>query len=123
MLIEAGHKPLVPEVIDYELRRELLRAGKNSSVRKLDVLCETLGYIPITTQAMRVAADFWAQLRQQRMQTAPDLSLDADVILAAQAAPLDPTAWEMPGASVVIATGNVGHLSRLAPTQEWPTIS
>ena len=30
--LAAGHKLYIPEVIDYELRRELLRANKTNSV-------------------------------------------------------------------------------------------
>jgi len=44
------------------------------------------------------------------------------VILCAQAATLDPAALGLPGASVVIATGNVGHLTRLANARRWQDI-
>ena len=61
---------------------------------------------------MRQAAVFWAQARQQRMQTADNLALDADVILAAQAVTLG-----VP--DVVIATTNVGHLARFVSAKLW----
>lgn len=67
-------------------------------------------------------ADFWAAARQLGLLTADKLALDADVVLAAQAATLDVTAWEMPNAQVIIATSNVGHLSRFVDAQEWPNI-
>jgi len=48
--------------------------------------------------------------------------LDADVILAAQAATLDPAAWGMAGARVVVATVNVGHLGRFVEARAWQAI-
>lgn len=89
-LLAAGHRVLVPEIADYELRRELLRAGKIIGLRALDALQVSLGYLPITTAAMLQAAAFWAQARQTRLQTADNLILDADMSLAAQAATLAP---------------------------------
>lgn len=66
---------------------------------------------------MLQAAEFWAKARQQGRPTAPDLALDADVILAAQA-----TILARQGDPVVIATTNVGHLARFASAQHWQHI-
>jgi predicted nucleic acid-binding protein len=82
---------------------------------RLDGLSTVLEYLPINTIAIRQAAQFWAQARQQGQPTADDKSLDADVILAAQAVTLGV-------ASVLIATTNVGHLARFAPAALWPDI-
>lgn len=117
-----GNRVLVPEITDYELRRELLRASKSAGLLALDHTKVTLGYVPLTTAAMQQAAAFWAQARQMRLPTAPDLALDADVILAAQAATLDPATWGLPGAEVIIATSNVGHLSRFTSVREWQDV-
>jgi hypothetical protein len=65
---------------------------------------------------MRQAAAFWAQARQQGQPTAGDKALDGDVILAAQATTLEVT-------DMVIATTNVGHLSRFAPAALWQDIT
>ena len=113
-LPQSGHLPLVPEIVDYEVRRELRLYGKTRGLRNLDALAAPGRYLPLTTEAMRQAADFLADLRRIGLPTADRLALDADVILCAQAAALDPAAFGLPGASVVIATGNVGHLVRLA---------
>jgi len=81
--LAAGHKFYVPEVIDYELRRELLRAGKANSVRELDRLKAALNFLPITSPAMLLAADLWATSRQGGLATGDPKKLDIDVILAA----------------------------------------
>jgi hypothetical protein len=76
-----------------------------------------LGYAPITTPVMLKAAEFWATARNLGRQSADDASLDADMILAAQAAVLvhdrDQT---------VIATTNVRHLGLFASARPWREI-
>ena len=107
---------IIPEIADYEVRRELLRANKVKGVRRLDELTNILEYLPITTTAMRQAAILWAQARQQGQPTAGDKTIDGDMILAAQAM--------TSGASdVVIATTNVGHLSRFVQADLWQNIT
>lgn len=115
-IIAAGHRVIIPEITDYEVRRELLRAKKVDGLAKLDALATQLDYLPLTTAAMRQAAMFWAVARQQGQPTASDNTIDADVILAAQAVTL-----AQPG--VLIATTNIGHLSRFAPTELWPNVT
>ena len=65
----AGHHVYLPEVIDYELRRELIRAGKTNSVTKLGNLATQIKYLPLNTDAMRLAADLWAWARNARLST------------------------------------------------------
>lgn len=115
-LVGGGARVIVPEIADYEIRRELLRAGKVRGIAKLDAMAKWLEYLPITTAAMRQAAEFWAKARQQGQPTASDAALDADMILAAQAATLALS-------GVVIATTNVGHLAAFAPADLWQNIS
>jgi predicted nucleic acid-binding protein len=118
-LLSAGVPVLVPEISDYEVRRELLRAGKSRGLSRLDQLARDLGYLPITTEVMRLAASFWAEARKQGQPTASDESLDADVILAAQAAILN----EGTDDDVVIATTNPRHLSRFVDARAWQEIA
>ncbi|HLA43482.1 MAG TPA: hypothetical protein VJZ27_08615, partial [Aggregatilineales bacterium] len=103
----------------YEVRRELIRARKNTGLRRLDVLVSStlIHYSPITTQVMRKAAEFWAQARQQGTPTADPRALDGDVILAAQAAVLTDE-----GNSALIATTNVGHLALFVDAKHWKDI-
>ena len=56
-LLATGTSVLVPEIADYEVRRELLRAKKRVGVERLDSLKSTIGYLPISTKAMLKAAE------------------------------------------------------------------
>lgn len=56
---------VLPEIIDYEIRRELIRLKKTESLLILDKLSATLEYLPLTTEMMRLAATLWGQSRQQ----------------------------------------------------------
>lgn len=114
-LLAGGVEVMVPEIADYEVRRELLRAGLIKSVRRLDDLKSSLGFLPITTEAMLTAAEFWANARRRGRPTAHERTLDADVILAGQAATFF-------GKEVVVATGNRRHLARFTPAEYWQDI-
>jgi predicted nucleic acid-binding protein len=115
--MELGHVVVIPEIADYELRRELIRASKKEGLERLDSLVDSLVYVPLTTQTMRRAAQLWARARNEGRPTAPMEALDADVILAAQALSLA-TADE----PVVVATTNVGHLARFVDARAWRDI-
>src|SRR5947199_24705 len=78
-VLAAGHHIYIPEVIDYELRRELLRANKKNSIVELDDLKRRFRYLPITTEAMLRAADLWAHSRRTGMPTGDPAKLDIDV--------------------------------------------
>lgn len=116
-LLTQGVRVLVPEIADYEVRRELLRAGRTRGITHLDQLKAAAGYVALTTEVMLHAAEFWAQVRRQGRPTAPDLALAGDVILAAQAEILT-----RQGDTVVVATTNVGHLARFVTAQFWQNI-
>ena len=113
---QRGVRMVIPEIADYEIRRELLRANKTAGLAQLDALARVIEYRPITTSAMRRAAEFWALARQQGQPTASDESLDADAILAGQADTLD-------APEVIVATTNVGHLTRFVTADIWPNIT
>jgi hypothetical protein len=114
-LAAASVRVIVPEIADYEVRRELLRANKLKGIARLDALATLLEYLPISTAAMRQASLFWAETRRMGQPTASDQAIDADVILAGQAVALG-------SPHVVIATTNVGHLSRFVPAELWQNI-
>lgn len=112
-----GIRVHVPEITDYEVRRELIRSGRMRSVAKLDSVGATLGYLPITTPVMRKAAEFWAQARNMGKPTAHDLRLDADMILVAQAALLIAA-----GHDVTLITDNIAHLAFFITAADWQSI-
>jgi hypothetical protein len=45
----AGTDVVVPEIADYEIRRELIRASKTAEIVRLDDLEQDLIYLPLTT--------------------------------------------------------------------------
>lgn len=114
--VAAGSRVIIPEIADYELRRELLRANKMKGIARLDDLENFLEYLPVTTAAMRQAAKFWAQARREGQPTAGDRTIDGDMILVAQAVTL-----AVP--DVVIATTNVGHLAKFIAAELWQNIA
>lgn len=116
--LKGGDSVLVPAIADYEVRRELLRAGKTKGIAKLDALKATTGYVPLTTEMLLKAAEFWAQARNMGKPTAPDAALDGDMILVGQAAVLAAS-----GQQVIIATTNVKHLSLFADARLWRNIT
>ena len=109
---------LVPDISDYEVRRELLRANKTNGISRLDQLIEAVGYAPISTEVLRRAASFWAQARQMGRPTAPDVALDGDMILAAHSEVLSDA-----GHQVVVATTNVKHLELFVDARLWRDIT
>jgi predicted nucleic acid-binding protein len=111
-LIAGGVRICLPEIIDYELRRELLRANKTQGLARLDLLKNSIHYLPITTPIMLKAAELWADVRRRGLPTADSKALDGDVILAAQAL----------AANGIVATENVGHLSRIVSAKHWRDI-
>ncbi|HEY3998581.1 MAG TPA: nucleic acid-binding protein [Candidatus Xenobia bacterium] len=120
IMMEAGHRFIVPAIADYEVRRELERAGKQNGLRALDAWNTAYPdrYLPLSDTALRLGASLWAQARRAGKLTADPKELDADVLIAAQAittgiAPSD----------FVIATVNVRHLALFAPAKHWTHIT
>ena len=52
-LLNDGARVVLPEITDYEVRRELLRANKVKGIGHLDALGRLIEFQPITTAAMR----------------------------------------------------------------------
>ena len=116
-LVAHNIRVVLPEIVDYELRRELLRVNRLKSIGLLDAFNQAAPdrYLPLTTEVMRRASELWAQVRQEGMPTADPKALD--VILAAQDLSLGLRPDEF-----VVATSNSAHLSRFVPADEWRNI-
>jgi len=108
---------VVPEIADYELRRELILQRKVAGLARLDAVKTQAFYASLDTPTMLLAADFWAQARRQGRKTADDKALEGDVILAAQASFLTHL-----GDEIVVATTNVKHLSLFVDARLWQDI-
>jgi hypothetical protein len=39
-VLGAGHRLVIPEIIDYEVRRKLLHLNRTASIRRLDLLAQ-----------------------------------------------------------------------------------
>jgi predicted nucleic acid-binding protein len=107
-----GARIIVAELVDFEVRRELLRAKRTKGLIRLDEFIAGVEFLPINSEAMRLAAELWAQARQRGQPTASDTALDGDVILAAQALtyPIQP---------VTVVTTNVRHLANFVDARVW----
>jgi predicted nucleic acid-binding protein len=115
----AGYVILVPAISDYEVRRELIRAGASAKLRRLSSLRARLSWLDISAEALIRAAEFWAHLKRAGLPTAGDESLDGDAILAGMA-----VTTGQPGDSVIVATSNVRHLARFSgvDARQWETV-
>ena len=104
---------IIPEIADYELRREFLHRGLTTALKRLDELKTELEFQPMTSETMQLAAKLWADSRKRGQSTADNKELDGDAILAAQA--------QHSGA--VVATNNVGHLGQWVDARNWSDIN
>lgn len=112
----AGHRFIVPAIADYEIRRELERAGKTKGLAALDAWNKAAPdrYLALTDSALRLGSKLWAQARKSGTATADPKALDGDVLIAAQALDMG-----LPATDYIIATVNVGHLAIFVPADLW----
>src|SRR3712207_6742084 len=84
-LLQAGHRLVVPAIADYEVRRELERAGRAAGIARLDAFnaAQPDRFLSVTDSALRLAARLWAQARNAGTPTADPKELDCDVLIAA----------------------------------------
>jgi predicted nucleic acid-binding protein len=116
--LRAQDRFLVPAIVYYEIRRELLRAGKEKGLARLDafVAADPSRYLPLADEALKLAAELWAKTRREGRPTSPASDLDIDVIRAAQALTLNL------GSEVTVVTTNPRHLRPFVDAQLWTEI-
>lgn len=119
-MVKGGVHVFVPEITDYEIRRELLRADKIEGLKNLDRLGQMgIIYLPLKPGMMRKAAELWAWARKTNQSTAAADRIDIDVILAAQAVIV---ALET-GEKTVVATNNIKDIKRYTDAEKWQNIT
>jgi predicted nucleic acid-binding protein len=109
---------VVPEITFYEVRRELVRLGRDESTARLNVLAASTVYAELTTGIMIEASDLWAASRRAGRPTAGDRALDIDVLLAATALEISRSREQ----DATVATGNVRHLAQFVDARLWESI-
>jgi predicted nucleic acid-binding protein len=111
-----GGQIIVPAIVYYELKRELLRARKTTGLARLDAFVNaTPGrYLPLSDDALKLAAELWARSRQEGRPTAEGKALDIDVLIAAQALTLR--------GDITVVTTNAKHLAQFIPAKHWDEI-
>lgn len=119
-VVRAGHRLVLPRIIDYEIRRELNRLGNVTSLARLDMLEELAEMMEVDAPVLLTASHFWADARKLGVPTADRQHLDIDMILTGHASVM---AQRFPMEKVVIATTNVRHLRRFADAREWDAIT
>lgn len=114
-----GSRVIVPAIVYYELKRELLRANKSLSAGRLDAFVNAAPgrYLPLSDEALRLAAELWADARQKGRPTAESKAFDIDVLIAAQVLSFGAASSEM-----VVATTNPKHLSQFTTARHWNEI-
>ena len=75
----------IPEICDYEVRRELLLHDFDKSIDRLNQFRQRKQLLAITSETLLTAAEIWAWIRAKGQSTKDDRALDVDVILIAQA--------------------------------------
>lgn len=112
-VVEAGYRVVIPEVVDYEVRRGLLRIPAPRQIERLDDMGEDFHFDPITRPIMQDAAHVWAEARNRGTPFTDDDRLDGDAILIAQVRALgDPDA-------LAVITENTRHLRPFVPAMRW----
>lgn len=108
----------VPQIADYELRRELIRMPSPASIALLNKLIKaTGGLVRISIGTMQRAAQLWAQSRNVHRPNSGDEALDGDMILCAHALLLTEKRNV-----VEIATTNVKDLKDYTTAKLWSDI-
>jgi hypothetical protein len=115
-LVAADVEIVVPEICDYELRREYILQNNLKAIGFLDGLKQSAVFCKVDSDIWLAAAALWAQCRSAGKAMAGNAELDGDVLLIAtvNSMTLDPT--------TVVATTNVKHIDQHLDARKWEDI-
>ena len=82
--VDRGYRVVIPEIVDYEVRRGLLRISARKQLEELNALVEAFYLTPLSRSTMQDAAHVWARARNLGRPFTSDDRLDGDAILIAQ---------------------------------------
>lgn len=106
----------IPEIIDYETRRELILQGLKGNIESYKSISNLTKYrqtnrlIPLEPSiTLTDACELWADLRFNSQPTADRKNIDVDVILVTQALSMKKDFDE-----IIIVTGNLSDLRRFS---------
>ena len=110
-VIASGHRIVIPEITDYEVRRLLLKREATRQLEELDGNVDDFYYAPLSTELMREAAQIWAEAENSGHRFGHPKTLNADAILVAQTQAM--------GEDVTVITKNVRHLAPFVQAVWW----
>jgi predicted nucleic acid-binding protein len=124
-LLRRSVRFVTSDICDYEIRRGLVssvNSGKDAPGLELLNFLKTnedLEFLPVTSDALELAANLWAEASSLGKQTSDSKNIDADMIISAQYQLLRD---EFPGQKVIVATTNLKHLSIFCEAAHWRDI-
>jgi predicted nucleic acid-binding protein len=109
---------IIPAIVDYEVRRGLNHIRATDGIRRLDEMARDFELVPLETPMLTLAAWLWGEARRVGRPGGDPQSLDADVILAAQA-----ILSAGSGDSLTVATTNPKHFRLFVAAERWEDVS
>ncbi len=118
-LLSRGAYVTVPDICDYEIRRELIRINSFESLDNLKGLRNVINFQELTFNVLTEAAEIWAIARNSNQPNKSIQNIDVDCIIAAH--------WrllknEYPGREVIVATENIKDFQSFSDCSSWKNI-
>lgn len=121
-----GVRIVTSDLCHYEVMRGLISSSIRSAeaapgIKSLELLKADgfLEFIPVSTEALDLAANLWARAFTSGQTTRDEKDIDIDIIISAQYQILRD---EFPGQRVIMATTNLKHLSIFCDAANWRDI-
>ncbi len=121
-----GVRIVTSDLCHYEVMRGLISSSIQSAepapgLKSLELLKTDgfLEFLPVSTEALNLAANLWARAFTSGQTTRSEKDIDIDIIISAQYQLLKD---EFPGQQVIMATTNLKHLSIFCDAANWRDI-